>query len=83
MSSDKERVEILPNEDLNEILAARTKAVLATQTAQRYIAEAKLADAEHRNTVMAIFMKHGMTQDCSVDEVSGYVTWPENRKDEG
>jgi hypothetical protein len=76
MMSD--RVEALSNDDLQAIANAKQKAIMAAQQAERFVAEAKVAELEHRTTVQHIFLKNSLNIDCRIDESTGYVTWPED-----
>ena len=76
-----ERVEALSTDELQAITNAKQKAIAAAQQAERFVAEAKVAELEHRSLVQHIFLKNGLSIDCRIDETSGIVTWADEEEE--
>jgi hypothetical protein len=72
-----ERVEALSTDELQAITNAKQKAISAAQQAERFVAEAKVAELEHRSLVQHIFLKNKLDIECRIDDTSGIVTWPD------
>lgn len=77
-----ERVEALSTEEMQAISIAKQKAISAATQAERFVAEAKVAELEHRSLVQHIFLKNGLNIACRIDETSGIVTWPDEEPQE-
>ena len=54
------KVEVLSDEELQSIASAKQKAIMAAQQAERFVAEAKVAELEHRSTIQHIFLKNNL-----------------------
>jgi hypothetical protein len=78
-----ERVNVLKPEELSAIVNAKNRAILAAQTAEKTVAEAKVAELEHRSTVQHIFLTNRLDITCKINEETGTVTWPQTEEKEG
>lgn len=60
-------------EDLEKIKDARTKSQITALEAEKAALEHKLAEAEFKNVVAGIFIKHKLNLNDIIDEVTGKV----------
>ena len=72
-----ERPDVISAEDLAVIAQAKDRALRAAQGAETVVAQAKVAELEHRTIVQHMFLKYSIPIDGRVDESSGNITWPE------
>jgi hypothetical protein len=72
-----ERPDLISPEDLAVIAQAKDRAIRAAQQAETVVAQAKVAELEHRTLVQHMFLKYSIPITGRVDENTGQITWPE------
>jgi hypothetical protein len=72
-----ERPDVISEEDLAVISQAKERALRAAQAAETVVAQAKVAELEHRTIVQHMFLKYSIPINGRVDEKNGQISWPE------
>ena len=72
-----ERPDVISEEDLAIIAQAKDRALRVAQAAETVVAQAKVAELEHRTVVQHMFLKYGIPINGRVDDSTGQITWPE------
>ena len=78
-----ERKQIIEPEDLSVIAAAKQRAIMVATHAEKVVAEAKVAELEHRSTILQLFIKYGLDASTRINEQTGEISYAEDQIEDG
>jgi hypothetical protein len=67
----------ISKEEMEPIVAARSKVLEAAGVAEKALKDARLAELEFKVQIQQLYLAKGLDPNCKVEITTGTVTWPE------